>query len=94
MPKEEKGKKQVLLRLSKELWQDLADWAEDDFRSINGQIEFLLNECVRKRKKSITRSRNVYQDFAGANKMSDEEYQKLLKKYGIEEPKAGTSDLE
>ncbi|MCH3907662.1 MAG: Arc family DNA-binding protein [Sphaerochaeta sp.] len=44
------GKKQILLRLSPSLWRDLAAWAEDDFRSINGQIEFLLTECVRKRK--------------------------------------------
>lgn len=45
-----KDKKQILLRLSPSLWQELAKWAEDDFRSINGQIEFLLNECVKKRK--------------------------------------------
>ena len=24
-----------------------ARWAEDDFRSINGQIEYLLSECVK-----------------------------------------------
>ena len=47
----EKSKKQVLLRLSPALWNDLAQWAEDDFRSINGQIEYLLTEAVRKRKK-------------------------------------------
>lgn len=48
----EKGqeKKQVLLRISARLWNDLAGWAEDDFRSINGQIEFLLTEAVKKRK--------------------------------------------
>lgn len=45
------NKKQVLLRLSTSLWQELAAWAEDDFRSINGQIEYLLTECVKKRKK-------------------------------------------
>ncbi len=50
--KHEAGKKQVLLRLAPSLWQSLAAWAEDDFRSINGQIEFLLTECVRKRRKS------------------------------------------
>lgn len=44
-------KKQVLLRVSSSLWKELASWAEDDFRSINGQIEFLLTESVRKRKK-------------------------------------------
>ena len=47
----DKEKKQVLLRLSSSLWEDVADWAEDDFRSINGQIEYLLTECVRQRKK-------------------------------------------
>ena len=47
----DKDKKQVLLRLSPTLWKDLASWAEDDFRSINGQIEYLLSEAVRKRKK-------------------------------------------
>lgn len=44
-------KKQLLLRLSPALWKELAAWAEEDFRSINGQIEFLLTECVRKRRK-------------------------------------------
>ncbi len=47
-------KKQVLLRLSSSLWKELASWAEDDFRSINGQIEFLLTENVRKRKKQLS----------------------------------------
>ena len=45
------GKKQLLLRLSPALWQDLAAWAEDDFRSINGQIEYLLSESVKQRRK-------------------------------------------
>ncbi|NLN48497.1 MAG: PTS ascorbate transporter subunit IIC [Clostridiales bacterium] len=44
-------KKQIPLRLSKKLYSEIAAWAEDDFRSINGQIEYLLTECVRKRKK-------------------------------------------
>ena len=51
----EKDKKQLLLRLSPSLWKELAAWAEDDFRSINGQIEFLLTECVRERKKGKKR---------------------------------------
>ena len=46
----EKTKKQVLLRLSPKLWNELASWAEADFRSINGQIEYLLADCVRRRK--------------------------------------------
>ena len=51
-PNKEQEKKQVLLRLSASLWQDLAAWAEDDFRSINGQIEYLLSECVKRRRKT------------------------------------------
>ena len=45
-------KKQVPLRLSTKLYDALAAWAEDDFRSVNGQIEYLLSECVRQRKKN------------------------------------------
>ena len=45
-------KKQLLLRISPKLYEALAGWAEDDFRSINGQIEYLLTECVRQRKKN------------------------------------------
>ena len=45
-------KKQVPLRLSAKLYSAIAQWAEDDFRSVNGQIEYLLTECVRQRKKN------------------------------------------
>lgn len=51
LKEKEKAKKQVPLRLSATLWEDLAAWAEEDFRSINGQIEYLLAECVKRRKK-------------------------------------------
>lgn len=47
----DKAKKQMVLRLSPTLWNEIAAWAEEDFRSINGQVEYLLSECVRKRKK-------------------------------------------
>jgi hypothetical protein len=50
--KSDKDKKQVLLRLSPTLWKEIAAWAEEDFRSVNGQIEYLLTECVRRRKRS------------------------------------------
>lgn len=45
----EQSKKQVPLRLSAKLYAALAEWAEDEFRSVNGQIEYLLTECVKKR---------------------------------------------
>ena len=50
-------KKQVLLRLSPSLWNELAAWAADEFRSINGQIEYLLNECVKQRRRSREKAR-------------------------------------
>ncbi|MGX7199170.1 ribbon-helix-helix domain-containing protein [Enterococcus nangangensis] len=49
--KQTKPKKQVPLRLSGELYDELMAWAEDEFRSVNGQIEYLLTEAVKKRKK-------------------------------------------
>ena len=45
-------KKQIPLRLSEKLYDSIAQWAEDDFRSVNGQIEYLLTECVKQRKKN------------------------------------------
>ena len=45
-------KKQIPLRLSSKLYSQIASWAEDDFRSVNGQIEYLLTECVKQRKKN------------------------------------------
>lgn len=44
-------KKRVLLRIDPELHKDLRLWAEDDFRSINAQIEFLLKQAVSRRKR-------------------------------------------
>ena len=46
------AKKQIPLRINEKLYDALCAWAEDDFRSINGQIEYLLTECVRQRKKN------------------------------------------
>lgn len=45
------NKKQIPLRISEKLYADLERWAEDEFRSVNGQIEYLLTECVKYRKK-------------------------------------------
>jgi hypothetical protein len=48
--KKDGEKKQIPLRLSGRLYAEIASWAEDEFRSVNGQIEYLLTECVKKRK--------------------------------------------
>jgi hypothetical protein len=43
-------KKAVILRIDPKLWKDLNVWAKDELRSLNGQVEYLLREAVRKRK--------------------------------------------
>lgn len=51
MDKEKSAKKQIPLRISDNLYAELERWAADEFRSVNGQIEYLLTECVRNRRK-------------------------------------------
>lgn len=53
-------KKQIPLRVSAKLYDAISGWAEDDFRSINGQIEYLLTQCVKQRKKN---GKYVSEDF-------------------------------
>lgn len=52
----EGAKKQIVLRLSPTLWDEIAAWAEDDFRSINSQIEYLLTAAVREHRRSKPKS--------------------------------------
>lgn len=47
-----KPKKSVLLRIDGALWDEIAAWAEDEFRSVNGQMEYLLREAVKEHRKS------------------------------------------
>ena len=47
---EDREKKQIPLRLSPSLYAEIVRWAEEDFRSVNGQIEYLLTQCVRQRR--------------------------------------------
>lgn len=64
MAPQEKQKKQVPLRLSAQLYDAIAAWAQDDFRSVNGQIEYLLTECVRRRGKSVQSARRQTEERA------------------------------
>jgi hypothetical protein len=43
-------RKSFLLRLSSELYAELEAWAQDELRSVNGQIEYLLRQAVLKRR--------------------------------------------
>ncbi len=41
-------KKPFVLRLQPEMMKAIEKWAADDFRSINGQIEWILSESLKK----------------------------------------------
>lgn len=43
-----KKKKAFALRLHPKMMEALEKWAADDFRSVNGQIEWLLSEALKK----------------------------------------------
>jgi hypothetical protein len=44
------AKKTFLLRIDPALWADLERWAAADFRSVNGQIEYIIYQAVSQRK--------------------------------------------
>jgi hypothetical protein len=43
-------RKNFLLRIDPGLWAELEAWAQDELRSVNGQIEYVLKQAVQKRK--------------------------------------------
>ncbi len=44
---EKEDKKAFVLRVSPALLRDIEKWAADEFRSVNGQIEFLLQKALK-----------------------------------------------
>jgi hypothetical protein len=59
-------KKSFLLRIDPALWADLEAWAQDELRSVNGQIEYLLRIAVQKRKGAeSTNTKRAGQDRQG-----------------------------
>jgi hypothetical protein len=60
-------RKQFLLRIDRELWQELEEWAADDLRSVNAQVEWLLREAARKRRGGHRRSDSAAGDEVDEN---------------------------
>lgn len=48
-------KKQFVLRIDPEKYEALEKWAADEFRSINGQIEWLIDQALKKEKRLKTK---------------------------------------
>jgi hypothetical protein len=45
-----KERKAFLMRIDPALWAELEAWAQDELRSVNGQVEMILKQAVAKRK--------------------------------------------
>jgi len=54
-PPPAEGRKAFLLRIDPALFAEIEKWAADEFRSVNGQIEYLLREAVRVRRRARPR---------------------------------------
>lgn len=59
------NRKSFLLRIQPELWRDLEAWAQDELRSVNGQIEYLLRQAVAHRKRERQSDRGESRDDPG-----------------------------
>lgn len=49
-------RKSFLLRVDPALWDDLEAWAQEELRSVNGQVEYLLRQAVQRRKGQLAAS--------------------------------------
>ncbi len=49
------SRKAYLLRMDPALWAELEAWAQDELRSVNGQIEYVLKQATLKRKGKSSR---------------------------------------
>jgi len=42
------AKKAFPLRINEDVWQAVRRWSDDELRSVNGQIEYVLRDALRK----------------------------------------------
>ncbi len=55
-------RKSFLMRIDPALWAELEAWAQDELRSVNGQVEYLLRQAVQKRKGGTSTSMQPIED--------------------------------
>jgi hypothetical protein len=67
------GRKSYLLRINEELWDNLNKWADQEFRSVNGQIELILQRAVEEWKKGRKKkkTRGTSEDLSGDKELKD-----------------------
>lgn len=62
-------KKAFVLRINPDTLKELERWAQEEFRSVNGQIEFIVSEALRKRK---SKPNTGVQPTSGRDEESDQ----------------------
>lgn len=51
MSKEKANNKNFVLRLDSKTMEAVEKWAADEFRSVNGQLQWIINEALKKNKR-------------------------------------------
>jgi len=51
-------RKSLVLRIDPALWAEIEHWAQDELRSVNGQIEYLLKQAVVSRRRKLTQEQS------------------------------------
>lgn len=49
-------RKSFLMRIDPAFWREIERWAADELRSVNGQVEFILREAIKRRGVTLTES--------------------------------------
>lgn len=55
-------RKTIPLRLNPKMWEEISKWADDEFRSVNGQIEYILNEALKEHRRSKKNTKTSIQN--------------------------------
>ena len=56
------SKKDLRLRVNPKLYDELMRWSAEELRSMNGLVEYILTEAVKKRRKSSMEGENDEKD--------------------------------
>lgn len=64
-----KERKAFLMRIDPALWAELEAWAQDELRSVNGQVEMILKQAVTKRKGGV---KSLKHSSAGTSLKADD----------------------
>lgn len=71
MAEEKKKNKSFVLRVDSATMEALEKWAADEFRSVNGQLQWIIAEALRRNRRMPTRRSSFLQD--GGNVLPQEE---------------------